>query len=417
MGFVRDAVLSRTFTGDAVAIVDTYFAAFRPSDFLFQTCIMAALGTVLVPVLASHKAHQRPREMSAVLSGSMLLGSMLFGAIALLLGLALPWVAHWFVAFEGDQLRLYVQFGRIALLSNFLFVFGNTLGQYLITEQRYWVYGITPVLYTLGTILGTLLLTPVLGPYGPITGTVCATALYVCLRLWAAVRAGFRPSLVLWHPEFASMLRLMLPRVLSLGAMQVQLLAFDRFASHISPGAIAINSFARNFQSVLVGVTGIAMAQSAYSLLGQSAAWGNRRLFQKYLVWGVGALLVITVPGSVVLVWLSPLVASVMGIELLSLFSATLLVYAFSIPCESMNHLLLRAYYATKQTLVPALAAVANALAAIGTAWFFAQRWGVEGLALGFVVGQATLLLLLLLLLPGVLARVQAAQSHTTNDA
>ncbi len=405
MGFVRDTAFARTFPDSS--IVDVYVAAFRPSDFLFQTCIIAALGTVLVPVLASHKAHDRHGDMSTVLSGSMLLGATAFGIISLLLAAALPSIAHWFVDFQGERLALYVGFGRIALFSNFLFVFGNTLGQYLITSQRYWIYGLTPVLYTLGTVLGTVLLTPSLGAYGPITGTIIGTALYVVLRSWDAFRLGFRFTWTFWHPDFPRMGALMLPRILSLGALQFQLLAFDKLGSGLQVGSVAVNAYARNFQSVLVGITGIALAQSAYSLLGQAAAWKNEKLFTKYLLWGTGALLAITLPGSVALVLLAPFVAKAMGIQALSLFSSALLVYAVSIPFESMNHLLLRAYYATKRTLVPALATVAGAIVAISVSHAFADRLSVQSIGLGFAIGQVTVLTVLAVCFTTVLRRVR----------
>ncbi len=403
-GFVRDGVFNRALSPD---ITDVYFAAFRPSDFLFQTCIMAAMGTVLVPVLAGYKAHKKSGEISKVLSGSMLLAGVVFGVIALLMGIFLPILAPLLVDFEGEKLNYYVQFGRIALLSNFLFVFGNTLGQYLITSQRYWIYGITPIVYTAGTILGALLLTPYIGVYGPIVGTVCGTAVYVILRLLVALRLGLKISMSFWHPDFPSMGKLMLPRVLSLGAMQFQLLMFDKVASGLGDGSVSINAYARNFQSVLVGVTGIALAQSAYSLLGQSAAWGNAKLFRKYLLWGIGALLVITIPGSILLVLFAPIVATVLGIEAIKIFSMALFVYAFSIPFESMNHLLLRAFYATKHTLIPAIAAVLNAIAAVGVAFWFSQQFGIYAIGLGFTSGHVVQLLALGLMLPHALKRVR----------
>lgn len=406
MGFVRDSAFARTFPDSSV--VDVYIASFRPSDFLFQTCIMAAMGTVLVPVLASHKAHNRPEELSKILSGSMMVAAIFFGVIALSLGLLLPWIAHFFVDFEGERLALYVHFGRIALFSNFLFIFGNTLGQYLITSQRYWLYGITPMIYTLGTILGTLLLTPYIGAYGPIAGTLCGTAVYVLLRYWDAVRLGFRFIPTLWHPEFASMGMLMLPRVLSLGALQFQLLTFDKIASGMDIGSVAMNSYARNFQSVLVGVTGIALAQSAYSLLGQSAAWKNEALFKKYMRWGFLSLLLVTIPGSVVLYFLAPYVAQVMGIQNIALFSSALLVYAFSIPFESMNHLVLRAYYATKLTLVPALATVGGAVVAMTVSHQLASTYAVQSIGIGFTAGQIMVLLILVLYFRRVLSQVRA---------
>ena len=307
----------------------------------------------------------------------------------------------------GEQLALYISFGRIALISNFLFVFGNSIGQYLITVQKYWIYGLTPILYTLGTVLGALFLTPFLGAYGPITGTLLGTITYVILRLIDARRLGFRFSATLWHPDFPSMGKLMLPRVLSLGAMQFQLLSFDKIASGIAIGSVAMNSYARNFQSVLVGVTGIALAQSAYSLLGQSAAWKNQALFTKYLRWGIGTLLAVTIPGSVLLVLFAPVLAKILGIQSIALFSSALLVYAFSIPFESMNHLLLRAFYATKHTLIPAIAAVLNAAVAIGIAHYFSSLYGVQTLGIGFTAGQIVQMAVLFLLLPMALRRVQ----------
>jgi putative peptidoglycan lipid II flippase len=404
MGFVRDATFTRTLSPD---ITDVYFAAFRPSDFLFQTCIMAALGTVLVPVLASYKAHEKKEEIDRVLSGSMFLGSIVFGIITILMGILLPWIAPHLVEFDGEKMHLYIQFGRIALFSNFLFVFGNTLGQYLITTQKYWIYGITPIIYTLGTILGALFLTPVFGEYGPIIGTVCGTLIYTVLRYWGAYRIGFQVRKTLWHPDFPQMGSLMLPRVLSLGALQFQLIMFDRVASTLDPGSVTINAFARNFQSVLVGVTGIALAQSAYSLLGQSAAWKNEVLFKKYMRWGISALLVITIPGSILLILCSPIFAKILGVADVPLFSKALFAYAFSIPFESMNHLMLRAYYATKHTLLPAIATVAAAIVASVMSHMFVQKYALQSIGIGYTAGQITLLLILGISFGMVLTRVR----------
>lgn len=407
MGLLRDLAFSRTLPPD---IVDVYISSFRPSDFFFQTCIAAAMGTVLVPVLASHAAHDRKHEIEKVLSGTMLLGSLLFGAIGLILGLLMPLIAPLLVQFEGEKLQFYIHFSRIALISNFLFVFGNTLGQQLITSQKYWVYGITPILYTAGTILGTLFFTDLIGPYGPIIGTLCGTVVYVLLRFIAVLMNGIRLRWTLWHPEFASMGLLMLPRILSLGAMQFQLLVFDSLGSGLEGGSIAINAYARNFQSVLVGVTGIALAQSAYSLLGKSAAWKNEALFRKYLRWGITTLLIVTIPGSIILVLLSPIVAKIMGIQAVAVFSSALLVYAISIPFESMNHLLLRAFYATKQTLIPASIAVLNALVAVGLASMFIAAMGVRSLGLGYTAGQIVLMIGLASTLPLALKKVRKAE-------
>lgn len=400
VGLIRDNLLARTFPG--LGVVDVYLAAFRPSDLLFQVCIMSALGTVFVPMLAGHKAHGRRSDMWQVLAGTMAMGGMLFGAIGLVMAIFFPMIAPYMVHFTGDQLELYVQFGRLALITNFLFVFGNSFGQALITEQKYWVYGLTPVLYTLGTIVGTLFLTPHVGVYGPMLGTVLGAVLYVVWRAVVVLRMGFRLPKSLWHPDLREMGLLMLPRMFALGALQLQLLLFDTVASGLDSGSVTINAYARNFQGVIVGVVGIALAQSAYSLLGQAAAKGEMQRFRTYIEKGMTMMLVLTVPATILLALCTPIAAMLVHLHTSAWYPAfriCLLLYALSVPFESMAHLLLRAFYSLKDTMIPATLGVLSGAFAVAVAWGLAPTYGIFALPLGYTIGQAAETMILAVLL------------------
>ena len=398
-GLFRDRLLASTFP--QLGTVDVYVAAFRPSDLLFQVAIMSALGTVLVPLLASHKAHGRKEDIAKLLSGTMLFGAIVFGLIALILLLFFPWIAHSLVQFEGKQFELYVHFAELALFTNFLFVFGNALGQFLITEQRYWIYGLTPILYTAGTIFGTVFLTPTVGEYGPMFGTVIGAVVYVLWRLVAAYRLGFRFSLAgIKHPELKEMGILMLPRMLALGALQIQLLFFDTLGSGLQHGAITVNYASRNFQSLLVGVVGIAIAQSLYSLLGQSASKKDYRRFFKYIREGAVMMLLLTVPLSIALVFSAPIAVRLVHLsQVYESFRACLIIYAISVPFESLAHLLLRAFYSLKDTVIPAALGVLSGFGAVVAAWWWLPTLGVLALPLGYLIGQASETVVLWILL------------------
>ncbi len=386
-GLLRDRALYRTFP--ELGITDVYYAAFRPSDLLFQVGVMSAMGTVMVPLLAQYRSRDDQPGMSRLLGGTMGLGAAFFGGLALLLALAMPSLAPFLVQFEGEQLALYVQFARLALLINFLFIFGNAAGQALITVQRYWIYGLTPILYTVGTILGTLFLTPFIGPYGPITGTLLGAVVFVLWRLSGISLAGVRPSLSLWHPDLKEMGVLMLPRMLALGALQGQLLFFDRIASGLSQGAITVNVAARNFQSVVVGVVGIAVAQSAFPLMSAAIARGDRSIFGTYLRKSALLMLAVTIPSAVALALLWRQAAILVSLETAILaFAQTLAIYAVSVPFESLNHLLLRSFYAMKDTRIPAIVSVLSAATSVTVAWLTARQYGPQGLAAGFSAGQ-----------------------------
>ncbi|MCA9370744.1 MAG: hypothetical protein KC680_02165 [Candidatus Peregrinibacteria bacterium] len=402
MGLIRDRMLASTFPG--LDTVDVYIASFRPSDLCFQMMIMAGFSVALVPLLATYHADKKTKQMQELLNAVIGIASLTFGVFAIILSIVLPWVAPFLVGFEGESLELYINFARLALVTNFLFVFGNAFGQYLITIQRYWIYGLTPMLYTLGTILGTVYLTPVYGAYGPMIGTLAGAVVYVMLRgasVYSQV-SGFRFQFSgLFHSDLKEFYRLMWPRMLALGTLQLELLLFDTVASGLDAGSVTINAYTRNFQAVAVGVAGIALAQSAFSLLSQAASKKEKKRYYIYLRKGISILLFLTIPGSITLVLIAPIAAKLVSLShVLPIFTLCLIAYAISIPFESINHLLLRAFYATRHTITPAIFSVSNGIVAIVVAWVFAPSIGVLAIPVGFTIGQVLQMIGLGILLP-----------------
>ncbi len=404
-GLFRDRILASTFPPgiDQMDVVSVYISAFRPSDLLFQMFIMSAFSVALVPLLAGHLAHDRKEEMNTLLSSTLVVGSLFFGVIALVVAIFFDSLAPLLTQFTGERLALYITFGRLACLTNFLFVIGNACGQYLVTKQTYWIYGITPVLYTLGTIAGTLWLTPLYGMMGPMFGTLAGAAIYMIIRFAACMQGGFRFKFTqLVHPEIHEMGWLMLPRMAALGVLQLELLLFDRVASGLDLGSVTISAYARNFQSAAVGIVGIALAQSAYSLLSQAIARGEVQRFWSYLKKGSLLTLALTIPGSIALYLLAPIAAKIVHLtepSIIHTFIIALGIYSISIPFESLNHLLYRATYATKNTVVPAILTVLGGITAIAIAWMFAGTYGVYAIAWGYVSGYVVQFIGLLIFL------------------
>lgn len=401
-GFFRDQSLTIVFPPDSdpIGVASIYIASFRPSDLLFQVFVMSSLSTVLVPFLAKHLTDNNRTRMNELTSSILVVTSVLFGAIALILAWQFPSIAHFFVAYQGETFHLYVVFGRFALLTNALFILGNALGQYLIAIQKYYWYGITPILWALGTIAGTYLLTPLIGPLGPMVGTLIGTVCYVVLRLAAALHAGYTFTLPrgrIIDPDLSSMGLLIIPRMVALGALQAEFLLFDRIGSSLSLSAVSLSGFARNFQSVAIGVVGIALAQSAFSPLSQAVARKHLQSFIVYLrkgiVWNV-LLTTIAAAGLIVLAdipaWLLRLQGSAK-----ETFAILLMIYALSIPFESITHLLLRSFYALKDTTTPAITTLLAASAAVTTAYVLVPSYDIFAIPIGYGVGQLTQTLLL----------------------
>ena len=393
-GLLRDRLLAQTFPD--LAVVDAYIAAFRPSDLLFQVLVMSAIGMILVPLIAREQ-HRSDREgVANLLGASMGLGCLVFGVVAVPVTLVLPMFAPWLVNFQGEQLALYINFARIVLISDLLMVIGNTAGQELINIERYWVYGLTPIVYSLGTIAGTLFLTPIIGPYGPIAGTAAGSVIYALWRLLAVRWAGIPLRIKLWHPAIADMGWMAIPRMIALGTLHIRLLILDTLASSLLTGAITINAYARNVQSVFVGVIGIALAQAIFSPMCQAAVQGNEKKFQHFVRRGSLFMLLFTIPSALILLLIPDLVAWIVNLQhRATAFSVVLMIYALSIPIESLSYLLIRAFFALHNTRLPAIAHVANAIVAIALSWSLLGVYGLPAIPIGFVAGHMLQLLIL----------------------
>lgn len=393
-GLLRDRLLASTFPD--LAVVDAYIAAFRPSDLLFQVLVMSMVGMILVPLLAREHRSKNTEGIADLLGASMGLGCLVFGVVAAILLFTLPILAPWLVDFHGEQFQLYIDFARVALLSNFFMVIGNTAGQELVRIERYWVYGITPIIYSLGTIAGTLFLTPWIGPYGPIAGTVAGSLLYTVWRLLAVSWSGIPLRLRLWHTAIADMGWMALPRMVALGTLQIRLLILDTLASSLPTGAITINAYARNVQSVVVGAVGIALAQAIFSPMSRAVAQGDGKTFHDFVRRGAFWMLLLTIPGTAVLLLMPSVVATIVNLEhVLATFTPVLAFYAFSIPVESLSHLFIRAFFSLHNTRIPAIAHVANAAVAIALSWSLLRHYGLLAIPIGFIAGHAVQLLIL----------------------
>lgn len=398
-GLLRDRLLVSTFPD--LAVVDAYIAAFRPSDLLFQVLVMSAIGMILVPLLTKEHHRGDKEGIANLLGASMGLGCLVFGIVAVILIFALPTLAPWLVDFRGEQLRLYINFARIVLISDLLMVIGNTAGQELVRIERYWVYGLTPIIYSLGTIAGTLFLTPLIGPYGPIAGTAAGSLLYAVWRLLAVSWSGIPLRLRLWHTAIADMGWMALPRMVALGALQIRLLILDTLASSLPTGAITINAYARNVQSVVVGVIGIALAQAIFSPMSRAAVQGNERKFQDYLRRGSFFMLLLTIPSALLLSLMPDAIANIVNLQHVArAFAPVLVLYAVSTPVESLSHLLIRAFFALQNTRLPAIAHVANAIVAVALSWSLLPAYGLLAIPIGFIAGHAVQLLILWWKLP-----------------
>ena len=402
MGLVRDRIFARTY--GAGAALDAYNAAFVLPELLFDVFIAAGLAAPFVPIflkLDSEDDGAAGRFARTILT----LAFVTMGAAALILFVSAPLTVD-FIApgFQSpDQRQLYTDLFRVMCVTPFIFATSIVLGEILVGRQRFLFYGLAPLLYNGGIVLGTLFLHDAIGIFGAAVGAVIGALLHLGIRVVGILRTDIRlrPELDLRMPAVREFLRLMVPRMAGAPIEPLTFQFFTRVASQFVEGSISSLSFARNFQSVPVSLIGVSFSLAAFPGLSRAAGRGDREEFVRILRTNVLTIAVLTVGAGLGLFLVGKL-----AIELLlgggafdaadvDRTAAVLAVFCLSVPLESLTYPLARAIYATRNTILPVSASVAGLVVTIVATVALQSAMGLIAIPLAFAIGSAAKLLVL----------------------
>ena len=300
IGLARDNLLAKYFGASATLVI--YNAAFKVPDLLFNILVLGALSASFIPVFIETKEHQGERQ-AFQLTNSLL--HLLVGAIglAIIVGfLMAPTVAGWLMSQRSvEDQEITSQLMRIMLVSVLFFGVSNVLSGVLNSFRRFAVYAIAPILYNIGIIIGIIWLYPQFGIYGLAYGVVLGSFMHMAIQLPAVVRLGYRYQPVAnWQSApVRKILRLMPPRALALGIVQINALIIAAFALRLEPGSLAIWTWADNLQHFPINVFGVSLALSSFPVFSQALAEKDMRRFKQVFSENFRRILFLIIPVSI----------------------------------------------------------------------------------------------------------------------
>jgi putative peptidoglycan lipid II flippase len=423
MGLVRDRIFARTY--GAGAELDAYNAAFVLPELLFDVFIAAGLAAPFVPIFM--KLVNEEAEAAETFARTILtLAVVSMGAAAAILFVIAPLTIDLIApGFSSPEQRaLYTDLFRIMCITPLIFATSIVLGEILVAKRRFLYYGLAPLLYNGGIVLGTLLLHDRIGIFGAAVGAVVGALLHLGIRVVGIVRTDvrLRPRLALRMPAVREFLRLMVPRMAGAPIEPLTFQFFTRVASGFAAGSLSAVSFARNFQSVPVSLIGVAFSLAAFPALSAAAGRGDREGFVRILRTNV-----LTIASVTILAGIALFVLSTFAIELflgggafdaedVERTAALLSVFALSVPIESLTYPLARAIYATRNTVLPVSASVAGLGVTILATLLLRPSLGLTSIPLAFALGSATKLTILAIAVPFRIRRIPSLASEELSE-
>ncbi len=389
-GLLRDHLLA-AFIGPSAGL-DTYYAAFRIPDFIFNSFGILFSVTVLIPFIAQYieqeKTDGHNGGLKRFLNSIFTVYMIGMSALSLLLIVAMPWLTRLVApGFTGAEHIHVVLYSRIMLISPFLFGLASLLSSFSQVQKKFFAFAIAPLMYNFGILAGILFLLPVFGLLGVVLGVAIGAILYFAVQVPTLVKLGKIPKFNLdidW-PTIKRVMLLSLPRTLGTSLTNITFIIIGAMASLLAAGSISIFQFSYNIENTPLLIIGVSYAVAAFPTMTKLYAMGDKKELLNMLYGTTRNIFFLSIPTALLMIILrAQIVRLLLGAGMFSwndtrLVSASVALFAVSIAAQCMVLLIVRAFYAIGNTLTPLLINITAILATLfsAVALLFSYRYTI----------------------------------------
>lgn len=373
---VRDRLLAHQFgTGETL---DVFYAAFRIPDTMYALLASTVSLFVLIPFLESaeregeRKLHEFLSNMFSFFSFSLII----FGGVAWVLA---PNIVQVLYGNFSPSLQIeLVSVIRVLLFQPLLLGISNLFAAYVQIQGRFLLYAIAPILYNIGIIFGILFLYPFLGTTGLAWGVVVGALLHLGVQTPFMIANNMVPKYRVpdWREVF-TVVRISIPRTITLSAQQIVVLIMVSLASRYAAGSVSSFTFAWNLQAVPLAIIGVSYSVAAFPKLSRLFGKGEIDEYSKLIIVASRQIIFWALPTIVFFIVLrAQIVRIVLGSgefnwQATKMTAAILALLTLSLVAQSLMVLLVRACYAAGKTKIPLIITLSSSIFTVLLAYLF----------------------------------------------
>ena len=377
LGLLRDRLLTSTF--GAGNELDVYYAAFRIPDFIAIVLMTGAIGVAIIPIFTKNLVKGKEQAFK-YLSNLLNLSLISLIVICAILFVFTPSMVFLIApGFSEEKMAATSLLTRIMFLSPILLGTSNIISAVLRVFQRFLITAIAPVVYNLGSIIGIIFFVPRFGISGLAWGIVLGALLHFLIQVPALFKIGFKikNNFDFLDKDFLLTLKLTAPRAIGLAAGQINLIIVTIIGSSLIPGSIGIFSLANDLALPIIGLVAVPFAIAVFPALSLAYSKGEKKemllkfssVFRQiiFLIIPISCIsfilrahLVRIAFGAGRFDWTATkLTAACFGIFMLGLFA------------QGLVFLVSKAFYAMRNTKIPALVSIASVATTVVFSYFF----------------------------------------------
>lgn len=371
LALVRDRMLAHQF-GAGIEL-DIYYAAFRVPDLLYVVFASTLSVYVLIPFVVSRIKEEDASQAQALLGQVFSLFLIVYLALASIMWIFAPLIVPILFPGMAENAAEIVSVMRILLLQPLFLGVSSLFGVVTQIGHRFVLYAISPLIYNVGIILGITVLYPMFGLSGLGYGVVIGALGHMLVQL-PLVQSS---SLSFWFATtfdwklLKEVLRVSIPRAMTLAMHQVVLLVLVSVASVMTVGSVTVFQFAYNLQSVPLAIIGASYSIAAFPLLADLYAQKKHEAFTIHIISALRHIIFWSVPAiGLIIVLRAQMVRVVLGSGAFDwgdtrLTAAVLALLCISLFAQAINLLIVRVFYAGGFTKIPFLVTLFGSVSAI----------------------------------------------------
>ena len=340
--------------------VDAFAAAWTIPNTVYDLLINGAISAALVPIF-SEFAEGDNHEFAKIVSGVVNLALIVLTVLITLLIWQAPLVVKFLVQSERPEFVAQTTFLVRLLLPTVLFMGLSGLMTATLYAKRIFLQpAFAGALFNAGIILGAVLLHKPLDVASLAIGTLIGAIGQVVFQAPALRGFHYQFALNLHHPAIRRILKLYAPVALGISFSIIGTL-IDRWLASGLETALATMQYATTLIQFPLGLVAAAVSMAVLPTLSRQDAADDDKAFRRTLGMGLKVVLLLILPATAGLTALASNITALLfqrGAFVAHDTAATttaLLCYLPSLPAAAIDQLLIFAFYARKNTLLPNL--------------------------------------------------------------
>ncbi len=376
--------------------LDIFWAAFTIPDMLFMILVAGSINAAVIPIFSDIFRKDGKEALNIFFNYLTLIIAFVCTLIAVILFIFTPQLTNLLIEAESlqrvlnftyrmepDDFNLFVNLTRLMMISPVLLGISSLVTAYLQTRKQFFVTSLAPLFYNLSMIIGSLILVSIfgMGVEGIAISAVIGSLIHFLIQLpkfRTYFDTKFKMSIktlieALKHKKTTLALKLAIPRTLGIFGEEINTLINTVISFSLAAGALSAYKFALSLHFFPINIIGGSIAQVALPNLTEQSE--SKKEFSKTFNQSIQTALFLVLPVvGIIAVLRLPLVRLAYGTGAFDwratiLTSWALVLLSFSIIGQTVVQILLRAFYALKETWLPLIAIVIGILVNIVLAY------------------------------------------------